>query len=115
MAWIAVEKARFFGYHGFYREEAMLGNEFSVSVFAEVDLSEPGDQLQNTLNYELLYSYCVEVMKGERRELIETLAIDICKRVKGNHRDVLRVRVRVEKCNPPLGGPVDKTWTEFEM
>jgi 7,8-dihydroneopterin aldolase/epimerase/oxygenase len=115
MAWIALEGVRFFAHHGYYEEEALLGSEFVVNVYVEMKEGEKRDELGSTVNYESLFRCCRDVMRGTRQQLIETLATDICRSIRTRHPNIIRVRARVEKLNPPLPGSVDRSWTEFEM
>lgn len=117
MAWIALEGVRFFGYHGYYEEESVLGTEFVLNVYVEFDPDQrmDSDRLETAVNYESLYRCCNNVMRGPRKKLIETLAVEICKAVKSHHPSVLRVKTKVQKQHPPLAGRVDSSWTEFEL
>lgn len=117
MGWIALEGIHFYAYHGFYEEERLLGNEFVVDVYVKVDddWMNTGDELDNTLNYESLFSCCREVIKGEPKKLIESLAADICNKIKTRHREVGKVRIKISKNNPALAGKVDRSVVEMEL
>lgn len=112
---IKIENARFFGYHGYYEEEAILGNEFSVDICVDIAdfASQVNDQLTNTVNYENLYVACREVMMGERKKLLESLAEEICERIRSMGGNVVMIKVQVAKLNPPLAGRVDRSVVEY--
>ncbi|TVQ44531.1 MAG: dihydroneopterin aldolase [Saprospirales bacterium] len=112
---IKIENARFFCHHGYYEEEAILGNEFSVDICVDLaDFSEYiNDQLDNTVNYENLYAICRDVMKGERKKLLESLAEEMCERIKSMRGNVVMIKVNVAKLNPPLSGRVDRSVVEY--
>jgi len=112
---IKLENARFFGYHGYYEEEAILGNEFSIDIW--VDMAEnslvENDQLSQTINYESLYTCCKEVMMGQRKKLLESLAREIGERIRSLHSNTITIRISVAKINPPLGGRVENSSVEY--
>jgi dihydroneopterin aldolase len=107
---INLSGAEFFAYHGYYPEEQVLGNQFvvdiSVSFKPVTDLKE--DDLQNTLNYEQLYTIACEEMLNTRK-LLETVAQAIIDRIRSQYSFVAAVKVSVKKMNPPLKGKVAST------
>lgn len=115
MGSIELENICFFAYHGYYEEEAILGNEFSIDlrVHVESDWLGKEDQLDQTLNYESLYSCCKEVMLGERKKLLEKLATEICERIADKHEEIDLIKVRIAKINPPIDGRVGRSMVEY--
>ena len=73
---ILLEGLRFFGYHGLYPEERTLGQRFLVDVEAELDLRDAGlhDELDETVNYQSLYTLVRSIVEGEPMMLIEAVA-----------------------------------------
>ena len=104
---VAVNGIRIFARHGFYEEEAILGNEFEIDVIVQVDLlKENSDDLQDTLNYESL-NLIVQSEMAERSKLLE----HVIYRIKSNIISTFPEQVRglflsIKKLNPPLGGSV---------
>ncbi len=113
MTTIAIEGIRFFAYHGYYEEEQILGNEYIVDVFLDtnLDLKKMADQLESTINYETVYLICEFSMK-KKVKLLETLVAEIVHDLKTHFQNLSALRVRVTKCNPPLGANVEKVWVE---
>ena len=62
---VALNGIRLLAQHGFYDEEALLGNEFEIDVVVNIDMTEESsDDLKDTLNYESLYQIVKSEMKS---------------------------------------------------
>lgn len=113
MAVIGLEGMRFNGPHGFYPEEAVLGNEFVVDVYIAANTRKAAisDDLGQTVNYETVYLMVQSEMR-KPVQLIETLADRILQRINDFYGIPPGIRVVVRKLNPPLGGQVDAAYIE---
>ena len=106
---VALKGMRFYAFHGYYDFERRIGNNFSLDVIADVDLSEdPNDLIHQTLNYESIYKICNEIMQ-QKYKLLESVAFDIASQIKKDFSKVSSVEVRLSKLNPPVGGKVDSS------
>ena len=107
MGTIALEEMRFFARHGYYPEEQTLGNFFTVSIEIDTDfkIASQNDELNDTLNYEVLY-LVVKHQMTKPAALLETVVQNIANDLKNQFDTIKRIRIRVAKENPPLGGPV---------
>lgn len=99
----------FHAYHGCLEHEQELGNTYLVSVTLDVDTSfaELSDNLHDTLNYKLVY----EVVKQQMAipsKLIEHAGNRIITAVFAKFDTVKKIKVRLSKLNPPLGGKAEK-------
>ncbi len=105
MGQIALEGMEFFAFHGYYDEEQKIGNKYGLDLYIETDLSRAAvsDELQQTVNYEVLYALALEEMKLPAR-LLEHLGHRIIDRVYEHFPFVQSVKISVYKFNPPLGG-----------
>lgn len=100
---INLKDCKFFSYHGFYPEEQVLGNTFRVTVSTEYLPEHPlNDQLENTLDYEVLYGIIKEEM-GIPRKLLETVAFQIRNRIQSLQTNVERIHISIRKEHPPFG------------
>lgn len=110
---IKIKDAHFYSYHGFYPEENQLGNDYRVSIEATLPLSAlVADNMENTLNYELLYRIAKTEMERPRR-LLETLAQGMLEEVKKCSPLCEAISIVITKLNPPFGG--DKACSEIEL
>ena len=108
MGLITVEGIRVFGYHGHLPEEAKLGGHFIINVWVTADTSEveKKDNLKHTIDYVRIITIVKEQM-AIRADMIEVPAkrivdaiLPLCK--------VQKVRVEVEKMQPPIDATFNK-------
>lgn len=115
MGCIAIEGMEFYSAIGYYQQEKNIKGRFTVDVYVDVSLEAAAiaDDLNKTLNYELIYQFCQEIMH-EEFDLLETAALQMLKKIKDSWPDIDNVRVRVSKWDPPLKGPSRRTYVELE-
>lgn len=114
MAIIGLEGMYFRAGHGFYPEEELVGNDFIVDLFIEVNTDSAAfdDDLFQTVNYEMAHHICLSEMR-ETSRLIETIAWRISARISEQFPKVTGVKIKVSKLNPPLGHKVGKASIEL--
>jgi dihydroneopterin aldolase len=105
MGVISLEGMEFYARHGYYEEERIIGNKYSVDVHIEADFSEAADsdQISGTINYEKIYETVAGVMNIDAL-LLEHLAGKMIKEMKSHFPDAKKVTVKVSKYNPPIKG-----------
>ena len=108
MGLITVEGIRVFAYHGHLPEEAVLGGHFIVNVWVTADTSEveKTDDLNDTIDYVRI----IEIVKEQmaiRANMIEVPAKRIVNAILPLHK-VQKVKVEVEKIQPPIDATFDK-------
>lgn len=115
MAEIALEGMRFYAYHGVYKEERILGTDYIVDVYLNIEVEKAAveDNLGKTVNYETIYLICKTVMNHPAK-LIETVAARISLGIKHQYKFIKELKVRVRKTHPPLGGRVDHAQIEVD-
>jgi dihydroneopterin aldolase len=104
---IFLEGMAFQGRHGVRPAERERTQEFKVDVEVDCDLSEPGrtDRIEDTVDYRQIRAIAKEVIEGDSKKLLETLAGHIAERVLQLPR-VASVSVQVEK-RPESMLPID--------
>ena len=114
MAHIALEGMAFYSYHGYYPHERARGNNFvvDVQIHYDMDAAADADDLEQSVNYEVVYNICKEEM-DQARHLIETVAKSIGEHIRKAFPDVDQINVRLEKMKPDLGGHVAKAIVEY--
>ncbi len=107
MATIALEGVKLYAYHGFYAEENKLGQDYELDVYVRVNINQAANQddLFKSVNYETIYLICQSEMKKPAK-LLETVVQRIAYRLNEYFEDVVGVRVKLRKLQPPLGGRV---------
>jgi dihydroneopterin aldolase len=114
MGLIAIEGIKFYAYHGYYPQEQLIGTEFLVDVYVEVNTTSAGnsDQLADTVNYETIFRIAKAEM-AKKSNLIENVAQRIIYRIKTFYANIEGLKVRISKLNPPLGSSVSRTYIEL--
>lgn len=105
MDYIDVDGMEFFGYHGVMAEENRLGQRFIVDVAMGLDLQKAGtsDDLEQTVNYAVIYEKIKKIVEGKPFKLIEALAEAIAASVLSESL-VQSVEVTVHKPAAPVAG-----------
>ncbi|CAH1000813.1 hypothetical protein LEM8419_01897 [Neolewinella maritima] len=113
---IGLEDVRFHAPHGFYDEEQLMGNEFSIDVEVEADvaLAASTDDLAGTVSYATIY-YLLQAEMKKPTQLLEALAYRIGNRIMEQFDGVQSVRLKLRKLHPPLGGRVGAAYVEITL
>ena len=115
MAIISIEGMEFYAYHGCFEEERVIGTWFMVDLCMEYDTStaENSDNLNDTIDYQAVY----QVVKHEvsvSSKLLEHVARRIINAIKKEVPSVGKMKVKLRKMNPPLGGKMKAVAVELE-
>lgn len=107
MAQISLEGMEFFAYHGCFSEEQIIGTRFVVDLWLETDTAEAEitDKLSKTVNYQEVYLLIKEQMMIQSK-LLEHVGRRIINALHEKFREITKVKIKVSKMNPPLGGKV---------
>lgn len=102
---ISLEGLEFHAFHGVYPHERESGNWFEVDIAVETNILEGAidDDLEKTVNYEILYQFVKEEMEKPSK-LLETVAEKIVERILRDLPEVGQVDLKIAKINPPIGG-----------
>ena len=106
---ISLEGLEFHAFHGVYPHERESGNCFEVDISVVTNILEGAidDDLEKTVNYEILYQFVKEEMEKPSK-LLETVAEKIVERVLLDLPEVEQVELKIAKINPPIGGKCKK-------
>lgn len=113
---IFIEDMEFFAFHGHYDEEKFAGNRFTVSIYLYTDTSkaEKSDNLDDALNYQVVYAIICDIMRNTKSNLVENLASNILDALFVRFTQLQKARIRIAKLNPPMGGKIGKVGVEIE-
>ncbi len=104
MAWIKLHDIKFFAFHGCFKEESIIGTQFSVDLSMDVDTlkAQQSDNLNDTLDYQSVYQKVKEEM-AIKSHLLEHVANRIIKRLHQDFEILKYMEITIHKINPPLG------------
>ena len=107
---VRLVNAVFYAHHGVLEEEHRIGGRYEVDVAMQLDVAPAAatDDLDATVDYEGVYTLVRDVVTGDKRYLIERVAVEIARAVMARFAMVEQVAVTVRKPNPPVGGPCDR-------
>ena len=113
---IYIDNMKFYGYHGVYPEENKLGQRFNVDLVLECDLSNASktDDIESTVHYGQAYEFTKEVVEGEPKKLVETVAEEIAQVLLAKFAIITACTVKVIKPDPPIAGHYDAVAIEIK-
>lgn len=108
MGKVLLEGMEFFGYHGMYPEERVLGNRFLVNLELHTDFEDAmlTDRLEGTIDYAQLYQL-VKVRMENRVQLLEHLGYGIIQDIRAAYPQAIQIHITLKKHQPAIGGLVD--------
>ena len=100
---IHLDKVFFYSYHGLFPEEKKTGNRYEVSLAVHFPDHSVITGLDDTINYETLFSIVKDEM-SKPRELMETLATEITEVIHHTWAHITRIELTIFKQQPPIAG-----------
>jgi len=115
MGVIEIEGMEFYAYHGHFAEEQIAGNRFIVNLTLSTDCSKAAksDDLTDALNYLAVYQIVKEEMQI-KSHLLENVAERILNKLYSEFGTIGKVKVKISKLNPPMGGQIRKVSVTLE-
>lgn len=106
---IHIEKLTVFAHHGYYDEEARLGQKFQVTLDLFQDLRPSGtdDAIGSTTNYGEVCLSVDQFMRENRFDLIETCAEGLASHILNAYPGVRALDLTIHKPWAPVGLPVE--------
>jgi dihydroneopterin aldolase len=103
MAWLHLRGLRCVGRHGASESERESERDFLVDVAVRLDIRAAAEQdsLAAALDFAALGTTVREVVSGQSRTLLESLAVEVARDVLGRFPAVREVCVRLAKPDPP--------------
>ena len=115
MGKIYLNDMEFYGFHGCFLEEKIVGTNFRVDLVFETNTrkAEQTDQIEDTVSYLDVYQAIKREMKISSN-LLEHLAERILQTIFCQYPEISEARIKVSKLNPPLGGKLESVSVELE-
>ncbi len=109
MGAIQIEGMQFYAFHGHYEVEQIVGNDFRVDIKINTDCEKSAktDNLDDALNYQAVYEIIQKEMTVKSR-LLENLARRILDALYFEFPQIQKIKLKISKLNPPLGGETEK-------
>jgi len=109
---VALNDVRCFALHGYYPEEQLTGTEFLVSV--EVTFVPSGDteDLERTVNYEVINKVIQEEMRSTKK-MLESVVKMILDRVIAAYPFVQTAKAGIKKMHPPMPGEINHSFVQL--
>lgn len=109
---VALKEIRFFAFHGFYPEEQLTGSHFLVDV--EVTFIPFGDteNLQDTVNYEVINTIVNRQMERTQK-LLETVIKNIIAELTQTYPYLRTAEVGIKKLHPPMPGEIGYSFVKL--
>lgn len=109
---VALNDVKCFALHGYYPEEQLTGTEFLVSV--EVTFVPSGDteDLERTVNYEVINTIILEEMSSTKK-MLESVVKLILDRLISAYPFVLTAKAGIKKMHPPMPGEINHSFVQL--
>lgn len=106
---IDLKNCAFFARHGVLGEEAVLGQRFYVDAALDVDRGTAleTDSIENTVHYGEAFQLIERIVVETRKQLIESLALDIAKALCDRFPQIRLATITVRKPSAPIPGVLD--------
>lgn len=103
---ILLNGMEFYGHHGCTLEERGRGQVFRVDAELNLDLSKSGqsDALEDTVDYVAAFDTIKDIVCGEPRNLIETVAEEIAQTLLERFKKLDSVKIVIHKPAAPIIG-----------
>lgn len=109
---VALKDVKCFALHGYYPEEQLTGIYFMVDVVVEFIPFGETENLQHTVNYEVLNAIILEEM-ARTQKMLETVIKNIIDRTVLAYPFVLTATVGIRKLNPPMPGEIGHSFVQL--
>ncbi len=109
---VALKDVKCFAYHGYYPEEQLTGIYFTVDVTVTFLPNDDTENLQRTVNYEILNNIILEEMRNTRK-MLETVVKVILDRIITHYPFVQSAEVGIKKLNPPMPGQIGHSFVQL--
>lgn len=112
---IIMKGMAFYGNHGVFPEENVLGQRFYVDVELHMPLERAGksDDLGLTVNYAEVHELIKRIVEQRTFKLIEALAEQVASEVLRTYTSINEITVRVLKPHPPVAIHFDGVTVEI--
>lgn len=109
---VALKDVKCFALHGYYPEEQLTGIYFMVDAVVEFVPFGDTENLQHTVNYEVLNTIILEEMANTQK-MLETVIKNIIDRTLLAYPFVQKATVGIRKLHPPMLGEIGHSFVQL--
>ena len=109
---VALKDVRCHAWHGYYPEEQLTGIYFMVDATVTFEANEDTENLERTVNYEVINTIILEEMKRTQK-MLETVVRNILNRIIAHYPFILTGQVGIRKLNPPMPGQIGHSFVQL--
>ena len=109
---VALRDVKCYAYHGYYPEEQLTGIYFMVDVSVTFLPGGDTENLQRTVNYEVLNEIILEEM-NQPRKMLETVVKGILDKTLDKYAFLQTADVSIKKLNPPMPGQIGHSFVSL--
>jgi len=109
---VALKDVKCHAFHGYYPEEQLTGIYFMVDATVTFLPNNDTENLERTVNYEVLNNIILEEMKRTKK-MLETVVKNILDRIVNYYPFILTGEVGIRKLNPPMPGQVGHSFVQL--
>ncbi|WP_285008233.1 dihydroneopterin aldolase [Pedobacter faecalis] len=110
---VALRDVKCYAYHGFYPEEQLTGIYFSVDIVVNFVPNGDTEDIEQTVNYEVLNNIIIEEMQRTQK-MLETVVRRIIDRVISGYPFLRTAEVSIKKLSPPMPGQVGHSFVQLK-
>ncbi len=112
--YICLDDLHFFAYHGVSPQEAVVGNEYILSLRLGADITRAmeTDDVADTLNYAEVYRVLKEEMEIPSK-LLEHVGGRLVRRLFREFPTLEHIDLKIAKRNPPMGADIASAGVEI--
>jgi len=111
---IRLNNVQIYAYHGLFQEEKQLGQKFQIDLEISTNLKKScdSDNIDDSINYVDLYNIIKSCFTNHQKNLIESLAEDVAKRILNIH-GVIDTKIIIRKPSVPIDAICDSVEIEI--
>ena len=109
---VALKEVKFYAFHGFYPEEQLTGNHFSVDVEVTFVPNIDTENLAKTVNYEVINSIVIKQM-NHTQKLLETVVKNIIDDLTNTYDFLQTAVVGIKKIHPAMPGDIGYSFVQL--
>ncbi|MEI6585999.1 MAG: dihydroneopterin aldolase [Sediminibacterium sp.] len=115
MLTIHLDAVKFYAYHGIFKEEKTLGNNYVVDIKIEVSTNNQIVQsISETIDYAEVFNMLQKRMQIPT-PLLETIATDFCYTILNKFQLASSIDFSIKKMNPPIEEFIGNVGVQFKL